>query len=400
MTLYRFEAADSSGNTVRGTEEASSEAALNRVLAVRGLYPLRVSLVETQHNGGRSGWVARRADVAEAMATLAALLEAGLSLERALVVVSTGAARRDVAAAMDAVRFAVQRGGRITDAVAANPAFFPPLAVGLLGAGERGGQLAEAVRRLADAMEREGALRARVIAAVTYPAILAAVGAGATGLLLGFVLPKFVDLLAAAGARIPLSTRVLLTLSQGVVSYGWIVAPAVVVAALLLWRSQNTAAGRVRVDSFMLRTPLLGELRARYASAQVARTLGTLLTGGVPLLAALEAAAEAVPDAAIAADLRAAGVVVRRGDTLSGAMARGRGFPHTFTRLVEVGEQTGELDTMMLRAAALIEADLERRLTRSIALLEPLLILIFGMLVGGVALSLLQAIYGIHADAF
>jgi type II secretory pathway component PulF len=401
VTHFRYEAADASGQTIRGIEEADTPAALERMLSGRGLYALRVVPAERggTERGERSRWVSRRADVAEAVATLAALLEAGLPLEQALEVAAKGAARADVSAGLEDLRRTVRGGGRIAEGVRAHPALFPPVAAGLLAAGERGGQLADAARRLADGLEREGALRASVVAAVTYPALLALVGTGATGILLGFVLPKFVGLLAEAGARLPLSTSILLAFSKLVTSYGWVTAALLVTGAVLLWRRRRSPAGRERIDAWLLRVPMVGGLRARYASAQVARTLATLLAGGVPLLTALEVAVQSVTDAAVSADLNAAHAAVRRGDALSGALSRGRGFPHVLVRLVEVGERTGELDAMLLRAAALMEAELERRLGRAVALLEPLLVLFFGFLVGGVALSLLQAIYGMHSDA-
>lgn len=401
MPRFSYEAATAGGQTVRGVEEAPSEGAVERLLAGRGLYALRVvpaARGEGERRGG--GWVSRRADLGEAVSTLAALLEAGLPLERSLEVAARGAARRDVAAGLDEVRRAVRGGGRIADAVAAQGALFPPMAAGLLGAGERGGHLADAMRRLAAGMEREGALRARVVSALTYPLLLAVVGFAATVILLAYVLPKFVDLLADAGAELPASTALLLAASRAF-GRGWPVLLAVaVVAAGLWWRARSTPAGRERTDAWLLRLPLAGALRSRYASAQVARTLGTLLAGGVPMLAALEVAAGSAPDAAVAADLRAAQGSVRRGEALSAALARGRGFPHVLVRLVQAGEETGEMDAMLLRAAALMETELERRLDRTVALLEPGMILLFGLLVGGVALSLLQAIYGIHADAF
>lgn len=401
MPTFSYEAATRTGQTVRGTEDAASEGALERSLSRRGLYSLKVQPAASGHARERGGgWVSRRADVTEAVATLAALLDAGLPLERALDVAARGAGRPDVAKALDEVRRAVRGGGRIAEAVAAQGTLFPAVAAGLLGAAERGGHLADAMARLAEQMEREGALRSRVVSALTYPLLLASVGTVAVVVLLAYVLPKFVDLLADAGADLPASTAILIGASRLFTRF-WPVLVAVLVGCVAAWRAvRRPGAWRERSDAWLLRLPLVGALRARYASAQVARTLGTLTAGGVPLLQALDVAVSSTRDEAVAADLRAAQSAVRRGEPLSAAMARGRGFPHVFTRLVQVGEETGELDSLLLRAATQMEAELERRLGRFVALLEPALILLFGFLVGGVALSLLQAIYGIHADGF
>lgn len=385
---------------VRGEEESPTQDALERLLAGRGLYPLQVSPSHSAlPSRGRGLGISRNADLVEAISTLAALLEAGIPLERALEIAARGAARRDVAEGMEEVRRAIQRGASITDAVAAQGALFPPLAVGLLYAGDRGGHMAEATHRLADAMEREGALRARVVAALTYPLLLATVGLAAVSVLLTFVLPKFVGLLDDAGAALPTSTAILLSISA-VFARWWPVLPACAgVGAALWWRTRRSAAGREWIDAWLLRLPVLGALRARYASARIAHTLSTLLAGGVPLATALDVAAASALDAAVAADLRNAQFSVRRGESLSGALERGRGFPHLLVRLVQAGEEAGELDGMLARAASLMEADLARRLDRAVSLLEPALIIALGLLVGGVALSLLQAIYGIHAGA-
>lgn len=401
MPRFSWQAATAGGRTLRGTEEAPTEGALERALAGRGLYPVAIRPAGRGEGERRGrGWVSRRADVAESVATLAALLEAGLPLERALEVTAQGAARRDVAEGLEEVRRAVRGGGRVAEAVAARRDLFPPVAAGLLGAAERGGHMADAMRRLADGMEREGALRARVVSALTYPVLLAAVGTAATTILLAYVLPQFVELLADAGAALPTSTALLLAASRAFTRFWPLLVLAAGAAGFAWWSVRRSEGGRERTDAWLLRVPVLGPLRARYAATHVARTLGTLLSGGVPLLPALAAAADAAPDAAVAADLRAAAGSVRRGEALSAALERGRGFPHLLPRLARVGEETGEMDAMLLRAADMLQAELERRLERAVSLLEPAMILLFGALVGGVALSLLQAIYGIHAGAF
>ncbi|HEX2092406.1 MAG TPA: type II secretion system F family protein [Longimicrobiaceae bacterium] len=401
MPTFAYRATDARGRTLRGAEEAASADAVQGLLARRGLFPLEI------HPPGdgavrrrRALFVSRRTDVTDFITTFAALLQAGLPLDRSLEVGVRGTARPDVAAAVAAARQRVREGGRLADGLAEPPGLFPPVAIGLIRAAERGGHLDAAVGRLAGYLERERALRARVTSAMIYPLLMLTVGGGAMVVLLLFVLPRFVALLQDSGGRLPRSTAVLIGASQ-VLTRGlpFLVAGAVaLVAAVAALRSSER--GRERMDSLLLRVPLLGALRARHATARLASTLSTLLAGGVPLLAALEIACGTTGDAAIAADVRAARDAVRRGGSFSGALGRGRAFPYAFVRLAEVGEETGQLDTLIERAGILLETELERRLERSVALVEPALIVVFGCVIGFVALALLQAIYGIHAEGF
>jgi type II secretory pathway component PulF len=226
------------------------------------------------------------------------------------------------------------------------------------------------------------------------------VGGGAMAVLLLFVLPRFVALLQDAGSTLPRSTAVLISVSQLFTRGLPFIAAAGAALVAAYTMSRSSESGRERMDAFLLRLPLLGSLRSRHATARLANTLATLLAGGVPLLSALEIAHETTGDAAIGADLRTARDAVRRGEALSTALGRGRAFPYAFVRLVEVGEETGRLETLIEKAGALLETELERRLERSVALVEPAMIVVFGCVIGFVALALLQAIYGIHAEGF
>ncbi len=400
MPAFAYRAADAQGRTLRGVEEAASKGALESLLARRGLFALEIRAPEAE--GGmrtrRALFVSRRNDVTDFIITFAALLQAGLPLDRSLEVGGRGAARADLAEAVTGARRRVREGGRLADGLAEHPRLFPAVAVGLIRAAERGGHLDSAMGRLAAYLERERALRARITSAMIYPLLMLTVGGGAMAVLLLFVLPRFVVLLQDAGSALPRSTAVLIAVSQ-VLTRGlpfFAMGGMALVAAFAGLRSNDQ--GRERVDGFLLRVPLLGSLRARHATARLANTLSTLLAGGVPLLAALEIAHGTTGDAAVGADLRAARDAVRRGEALSAALGRGRAFPYAFVRLVEVGEETGQLDTLIERAGALLETELERRLERSVALVEPAMIVVFGCVIGFVALALLQAIYGIHAQ--
>jgi general secretion pathway protein F len=401
MPAFAYRAANASGRTVRGVEEAESAPALERQLGLRGLYPLDVAPASAADaEPRRAGFRGRHADVVEAVRYLATLLDAGFPLDRALAAVSRVVARRDVAAAVMDARERVRGGARLEEAMAAHPRIFPRFAVGMVRAGERGGHLAPALDRLAGQMEREQALRSRLASAMVYPAVMCAVGAGALVVLFVYVLPRFVALLADTGSALPKSTAALLA-AGGFVSRWWVallMGIVAVVGGAAAWRASDE--GRAATDRILLRVPLIGGLRRRVAAARLGRSLSTLLGSGLPILPALEVAAEAQADAAVAAEVLRAREEVRAGDRLAASLRRTGIFPFLFVQMVEVGEEGGRLPEMLDRGAAAMEGELERRLDRMLRLLEPLLIVVFGGIVGFVALSLLQAIYGIRADAF
>jgi type II secretory pathway component PulF len=399
MPAFAYRAATADGAALHGVEQAATAAALERALAARGLFPLEVRPAEERAAPRRGMLVSRRQDVTGALRYLATLLGAGFPLDRALAAVTRVAARRDVAGALAVVRERVRAGAPLADALAEHPRIFPRLAVGMTRAGERGGHLAQALERLATQLEREQALRSRIATALTYPAVLAVAGALVLAVLCGYVLPRFVELLAEAGAALPRSTALLLAAADAV-RRGWAVALGAGLALGAAAASMvRTDAGRRRVHELALRAPVLGPLRACAAAVRFARALGTLLGTGMPVLGALEIAASGLADEAVAAEVMRAREEVRAGGRLAEALGRGRAFPPLLLQMMEVGEEGGRLPEMLERAAAALEHELERRLDRLVRLAEPVMILVLGGAIGFVALSLLQAVYGVRMDA-
>jgi general secretion pathway protein F len=246
-------------------------------------------------------------------------------------------------------------------------------------------------------LEREQALRARLASAMLYPAVMVLVGAAALATLFVQVLPRFVELLADTGSELPRSTALLLATGEFVGRW-WpalLMAPVLMAAALAAVRA--TEEGRHAVDRALLRAPVAGKIRRSVAAVRLARALSTLLRSGMPILPALETAAEAQSDAAVAADVLRVREEVRAGDGLAVSLRRGGVYPFSFLQMVEVGEEGGRLPEMLERAAEAMEGEVERSLERLLRLVEPVMIVAFGGAVGFVALSLLQAIYGIQA---
>jgi len=400
MPAFAYQAVDPAGKRVRGRAEAASPELLLRSLSDRGVVVLKVIPVEPSAGNGTLAlrWGTRQA-VLEATRALAALLPAGMPLARALGVAAT-LTSGPVATALEGVRQRVERGESVATALAAHPDLFSPLYVGVVRAGEKSGDLDAAFQRLATQLERDAQLRSRLLSASIYPMLLATVGGIAVLVLVLVVLPRFAELLQGAGARLPRSTAIVLGLSTLLSRFWLLVVAGIVSAALGLVAYGRTAEGRRRAAQLVLGIPVVRTLRRHALGARFARLVGILLGGGAPLLAALEDAQQSLADPLARDEAARIRLRVREGAALHQAIAEGTLFPPLLTQVVAVGEEAARLQEFLLKAADILEEKTERVLQRLVTLLEPALIVLFGGMVGFVALSLFQAIYGINAGSF
>lgn len=398
MPTYAYQAVTAGGKRERGQAFAASASALERTLGERGLLVLEIA-EPVAPAGGVSFRPGRRREVLEVTRALAALLPVGMPLTQAL-----GAAQnvgtRDVRAALGAVRGRVERGEMLADALAAHGALFPPLYAGLVRAGERSGDLAGAFARLAEQLEREERLRGRLVSAAVYPLLLTVAGSVAVTVLLVFVLPRFAELLEGSGAALPPVTAFMLSLST-VLRRWW---PALLLVpaglgALGAWM-RATAEGRRALARLLLAVPVLRAVRQNVLAARFARLTGVLLGGGAPLVGALDDVRESLADPVAADDVARVRAAVREGQSLRDAVAASPVYPALLAQLVGVGEEAGQLRTFLLKAAEIFEERSERAAQRLATIAEPALIMIFGAIVAFVALSLLQAIYGVNESSF
>lgn len=396
--LYAYHAIDSTGRHSRGRSEATSPGALTHALERSGHIVFEVDAVDegTLHNGSRFG---RARGVLEFTRACAALLGAGMPAARAL---STAAlvAPAALAPVIESVRERVERGTALAEALGQHPAFFSPVYAGVVRAGERSGDLTGAFERLTRRLESEQELRSKLISLSTYPILLALAGGAAVIVLVAFVLPRFVDLLTAAGGALPLSTAVLLAISEFVQSYGWIGALVFVATLALGAAASARPAGKRAIARIALNLPLIGTLRRERLSGAFAGMVGVMTAGGSPLLRALDDTADCVADPLARDEVTRIRSRVREGASLRQAISEGGFFPPLLERLVAVGEESARLPDFLLEAATLFERRTQRMLERMVALVEPLMILMFGGIVAFIALALLQGIYGINAGTF
>jgi type II secretory pathway component PulF len=400
MPTFAYQAVDGSGKRLRGQAQAVSSGALARTLEERGLFVLDVAESSEAGRAATSGFrLGRRREILEVTRALAALLPVGMPLAQALNAAS-GVASGDVKTALQEVRARVERGDTLSVALAEHPGLFSPLYVGLVRAGERSGDLDAAFQRLADQLERDEHLRGKILSAAIYPLMLAGAGSVAVTVLLFFVLPRFVTLLEGSGAKLPKSTSTLLAFSAAL-HRAWPVLLLIpfFIAAFAAW-VRGSDNGRRVWSTILLALPGISTLRRYALAGRFARLVGVLLGGGAPLLAALDDTVESIGDPNARDDVVRIRTRVREGSSLRAAIAESKLFPPMLAQLVGVGEDAGQLRTFLMKSADIFEERTERATSRLATLAEPAMIIMFGAIVAFVALSLLQAIYGINANSF
>jgi type II secretory pathway component PulF len=392
---YAYAAVDAAGRRVRGQEPATSEAALTRQLHERGMVVLDVRPSKDADAAGGGG---RRA-VLDGTRSIAALLGAGLPLARSLRITAElgSPALRGV---LTDVLTRIEGGDSLAGALAAHPRQFKPLYLGIVRAGERSGALAEAFARLAQHLEQEEELRSRLLSAMIYPLILATAGGMAVLLLVVVVLPRFVELLEGSGAGLPASTAALLALSSFLRGAWPILVPAVLLLVAGVAAALRTDGGKRAASQALLALPGIGTLRRAVVGAHFSRLMGILLTGGATMPEALADAEKSLHDPLARDAAGRIGRRIREGVSVTEAVHQETIFPPMLARLVAVGEESGRLSEFLLKAAEVLETTAERAVRRLVTFAEPAMIVLFGGVVAFVALSLLQAIYGVNADAF
>ncbi|MGP1614565.1 MAG: type II secretion system inner membrane protein GspF [Pollutimonas bauzanensis] len=399
MPSYQYEAADAAGRTERGLIDADSERNARQALRSRGLLPL--SLRATPGGRARGGGVIKGARINDAdlgwlTRQLASLLAARLPLEAALSATLEQAERKHVAHVLASVRADIRAGHRLGEALAARPRDFPEIYRALVDAGEQSGDLAQVLEKLADYIESRGALRNKILTAFIYPVIVTCVSIGIVIFLLSYVVPQVVGAFSQAHQALPALTRLMLAVSGFVRAWGAL-AIAIMAGAFALWRWHlRRPAARLAWHARVLRLPLLGRYALGVDVARFAATLAILTSSNVPLLAALEAARRTQGNDRLRLAVDEATARVREGSPLGSALQAQKVFPPLLIHLIGSGERTGELPTMLARAAHTLSTELERRAMTMTALLEPLMILVMGGIVLVIVLAVMLPIIEIN----
>ncbi len=396
MPAYSFEAVDAQGQTRRGVLEADTSRAARSQLRAQDWVPLRVEPVQRDNRGLNTVIWEPKIFSATALAVwtrqLSGLVSAGLPIERALSALAEEAdtdRQRDL---VSSLRTEVNAGTTFAKALAQHPREFSGIYVAVIATGEQSGHLGAVLEGLADDLQTQQQLQAKLLAASVYPAIVSLVAVLIVLFLLAYVVPQVAQVFSAHQQALPALTRFMLGLSD-VVKHYWLLALVLVgVASIATRMALQHAALRQRFDAAWLQLPLLGRLARGYNAARFAGTLAMLVNAGVPILKALQAATDTLSNAAMRVDAQQVLVLVREGAPLASAMAQHPRFPRMLAMFSRLGEQTGTLPTMLQRAADQLSEEVQRRALQLASLLEPLLIVAMGGMVMLIVLAVMLPI--------
>ncbi len=400
MPAFSFEALDDQGLTRKGVVEADTAKAARGQLRAQALVPLAVELVGDQASTGAGttgrSLFTRPVFGATALAIwtrqLAGLVSSGLPLERALTALSEEAENERQRHLVAVLRAEVNAGSTFARALQQHPREFSDIYCAVIGAGEHSGKLGLVLERLADDLEERQALKAQLVGAALYPAIVTLVAIAIVLFLVSYVVPQVASVFAGSKRALPFLTVAMLAISSFVRNYGLWAFIAIVLGAIGARWALSMAVFRERFDAAWLNLPLVGRLARGYNAARFASTLAMLAGAGVPILKALQAAAETLNNRALRADALDALVQVREGAPLASALAQKKKFPSLLPMFARLGEQTGQLPVMLQRAATQLSTEVQRRAMQLATILEPLLIVAMGVIVMLIVLAVLLPI--------
>lgn len=398
MPLFEYSGLDSKGRKKSGTIDGSGRKMVTQQLRSQGIYPTELHETTTARGRGRLfGFIAARrlppGELAAATRQMATLLGAGLPLDDALNTVCEQADQPLLSRTFARVREDVVQGETLHQALAKHQQIFPDLFVNMVQVGEDSGTLDHTIHRLADFLENQARMRSRIQAALAYPLLMAIVGSGVLAFLFVYVVPKITSMLDELGQALPWPTLLLITLTDFLAKWWWLLGLLLIVLLVALKRYYSTEQGRLRTDALLLRVPLSGRLQLLIATARFSRTLGTLLESGVPLLKALGIARNLLTNSTLNGAIETATQTVQEGGSLAKSLKQTSVFPPMLAQVTAAGEMSGQLEEMLFRVADTYDHQTELSIASMLSLLEPLMILMMGSIVGFVVLAILLPIF-------
>jgi general secretion pathway protein F len=402
VPAYRYEALDVDGKAAKGLVEADSAKAARAQLRAQALVPLDVTPVADAATGSTGGTrftrrVFSRSGLTVCTRQLAGLVGSGLPLERALTALSDESEDARQRELLSHLRSEVNAGSSFARALGTAPREFDEVYRAVVAAGEQSGALGQVLERLADDLEERQQLRAKLLGAMLYPAIVSLIALIIVTFLVTYVVPQVASAFSSSKRALPGLTVAMLALSGFVRHWGWALALALLGGGTLFVLARRGEAFRERSDAAFLRLPLIGRLARGYNAARFGGTLAMLAGAGVPILKALQAAAETLGNRAMRADALDALVQVREGAPLASALAGKKRFPGLLAMFARLGEQTGQLPLMLQRAATQLSGEVQRRALAVATILEPLLIVVMGAVVMLIVLAVLLPIIQLTA---
>jgi len=400
MPLFEYKAVSPSGETVRGTMEAGSAQSVIAKLQESGNIPLSANAAG---KGGfsldslrlrRRGMNAR--EVGQFTQQLATLLGAGLPLDRSLHVLLELSENDRIKQTVTAIRDQVREGGSLSDALEAQHGSFSRLYINMVRAGEIGGSLDTTLERLADYLERSKDLKDSVVSAMIYPIMLMLLAGGSLVLLLVYVIPQFTPIFEELGGDLPTITKIVLAAGSVLQNFWWGLIGLTIIGVALFRRMLADPEKRLNWDTRVLGMRWVGDLVAKMEIARLSRTLGTLLSNGVPLLSGLSIARNVMSNSLLRNSVEATTQEVKTGGGLAHNLAKTGQFPRLALQMVSVGEETGQLDGMLLKVADTYDKEVRNTIDRLLAIFTPVITMLMAIMIGTIVMSVLMAIMGIN----
>ena len=405
MTLYHFKAVTRDGETIEEERESPNEMALMMKLQEEGLLPIKIQVAGTGLSSllrlGRRGNKISHKQVTLLTRELLTLLEAGLPLDRALtVLLELTAEEADFNAMIGKILDKIKGGAQLSDALEAQGPIFTRFYLNLIRAGEAGGALEVVLDRLSQYLDSSKELKDTVSTAMIYPIILVIMALGSLLLMLTFVVPQFTEMFDSAGKELPLPTQIVVGSADAIRSYWWAAIPIFVGVSSWVRYQKSDPIRRLIWDGWMLKLPLFGDLMLKFQVASFSRTLGTLLSNGVPLLAALSIVKDTLENRLVAQKLELAVSSLKEGGGLTAPLMEAKIFPSLAMQMIKLGEESAQLPEMLDRVATTYDKEIKISIQRLLALLEPILIVGLGLMIGGIIISILMAILSVNDLAF
>jgi general secretion pathway protein F len=408
MAVFAYKGLDARGKTVAGAKDAESPKALRALLKRDGIVVTEVaearagkaaSAVTSKGTGLKkevdfAAMFARisQAEVAAFTRQLATLVKAGIPLAEALSVLTEQIQNEKFKTTVGEVRTRVNEGSSLADALAKHPRVFEDVFVSMVRAGETAGNLDQVLIRLAEFMEAAQKLKSKVGGAMVYPIAMMVISGGIMAVLMVAVVPQITQLFEDAGQSLPWNTELLIFASKMIGSYWWLMILLTGGAVWGFFKWLRSPAGRARWDKFKLRAPLIGPLTRQIAVSRFCRTLGTMLSSGVPLLKSMDVAKDILGNAVLKKVIESAREQIQQGESIAGTLKKSGEFPAIVTHMIAVGERAGQLEHMLANVATTYELEVETKLGKLTAILEPLIIVSMGGAVGFIVFSILMPI--------
>jgi general secretion pathway protein F len=398
MAVYEYRGIHiETGKPTKGYRDADNAKALRAMLRREGIL-LTLATEESERKAKARKNIdlfaffkrASTADIAVMTRQLATLVRAGVPLVDSIAALTEQVEKEQLVRVLTAVRESLNEGTAFAKSLEMHPKVFPPLFVNMVAAGEASGTLDAVLERLADFMESQARLKGKVVATLAYPVLMTLIGAVLVSFLMVAVVPKVTSIFENLGQALPWYTRLLIFVSDIIAGFWWLILILIFGSSWAFRRWIKTAKGRYKWDSMSLRWPIFGRLNRLVAMARFSRTLATLLASGVPLLKAMEISRNVLGNARLQTVVAEAIGSIREGESIAEPLKRSGQFPPMVTHMIAVGEKTGQLEAMLDNVSRAYEADVETRVQALTSLLEPLMIVILGGVVGFIAMAILM----------